>query len=539
MKKVSKKKKFLFFFLLFFFSFSLPLTAYFVNSNGDFDGRGMAWWDIEVKKDSGGDQWWNIDMGSKGGDWAKTTGTSTSTTTTTTKSATPASSSSSVTVKVDKFTIEPSKVEAGGSVNVSWSASNAKSCTLYRDGLASQPAGASESRKVNITVGPGTYKYELVCKDSSGKEAKLSRTLTVTSSGGSSSGATSTVKINKFLINPAVVNVKGSVDVSWQADNATSCTLYRDGLASLPASNSESRKVNITVGPGTYKYDLVCKNASGSDARLSKTLKVEGVEDSSSSVKISKFTIEPSRIEEGGMVTVSWSSEGALSCTLNGHAVGTKDSQKGMVSQGVGKHDYELICRNAAGNEARLTRSLNVTGAVSSFTSEWQIGNCGRLDGKVFAQNVNGWSSNSFCSLGSPEPASPLFPEPGKTVSWKCVGTVWPATCSASRKAGSATSAVSVDLVPGLVEGCVTDDDCRGQAPYEKCFENTCLRGNVNNDGRIGMGDFVTFKKDFIQFKRSGWSEDLRRSDIKIDGSISMADYSLFVKSYRAVNKLD
>ena len=539
MSKTKKKSKFIFFFFLFFFSFLLPLTAYFVNSNEDFDDRGMAWWDIDVGKDSGGDQWWKIDMGEKGGDWAKTTTTTPAKTTNKTTTTKTTSSTSNASVKIDKFTIDPSKVSAGGSANVSWSASNATSCTLYRDGLASQPAGASESRKVNITVGPGTYKYELVCKNSSGGEARMSRNLTVTASGGTNTNTTSTVKISKFIINPSVVNVKGTVDVSWEADNATSCTLYRDGLASLPASNSESRKVNITVGPGTYKYELVCRNSSGSEARLSKTLKVEGSSESSDNVKISNFTLEPSKVEEGGTISVSWSSENALSCTLNGHTVGTKDSQKGTISQAVGKYDYELICRNAAGNEARLTRSLTVTGAVSSNFNEWEIGTCGRLDGKVFSQNVNDWPSNNFCALGTPEPALPLFPEAGKSVSWKCIGTTWPASCSASRKSSGVSTAVSLDLVPGLVEGCVTDDDCRAQAPYEKCFENKCLRGNVNNDGRIGMGDFVTFKKDFIAFKKSGWSENLRRSDIKIDGSISMADYSLFVKSYRVINELD
>ncbi len=89
------------------------------------------------------------------------------------------------------------------------------------------------------------------------------------------------------------------------------------------------------------------------------------------------------------------------------------------------------------------------------------------------------------------------------------------------------------------VHWCYTNADCANKAPYEICFEGSCLKGNINNDEKIGVGDFVYFKEDFITFKQNGWSEDLQRSDINMDRRISMADYSVFVNSYRIVNGLD
>ncbi len=86
--------------------------------------------------------------------------------------------------------------------------------------------------------------------------------------------------------------------------------------------------------------------------------------------------------------------------------------------------------------------------------------------------------------------------------------------------------------------GCTIDEDCSSEAPYEICFDEVCLKGDVNNDGSIGMGDFSAFKEDYISFVQDGWDESLKRSDFNIDERISMVDYSLFVLSYRIFNLL-
>ncbi len=87
--------------------------------------------------------------------------------------------------------------------------------------------------------------------------------------------------------------------------------------------------------------------------------------------------------------------------------------------------------------------------------------------------------------------------------------------------------------------GCKVDADCRKVAPYEICFQEICLRGDVNNDGKIGAEDFKLLKADTIEFYKSGWKQGLRRSDFNIDDRISLHDYSWFVVSYRIYNGLD
>ncbi len=86
---------------------------------------------------------------------------------------------------------------------------------------------------------------------------------------------------------------------------------------------------------------------------------------------------------------------------------------------------------------------------------------------------------------------------------------------------------------------CDTSEDCQRKAPYEICFQKSCINGDVNNDGKINVNDFVEFKKDFTFFKEVDWRDTFKRSDLNNDQRISMADYSIFVRSYRLFNKID
>jgi uncharacterized repeat protein (TIGR02543 family) len=61
------------------------------------------------------------------------------------------------------------------------------------------------------------------------------------------------------------------------------------------------------------------------------------------------------------------------------------------------------------------------------------------LNGKSFSYTVASWPSTDFCGDGvyggTPSPASPAFPQAGKTTTWQCVGAATTVNCSASRQA--------------------------------------------------------------------------------------------------------
>ncbi len=74
--------------------------------------------------------------------------------------------------------------------------------------------------------------------------------------------------------------------------------------------------------------------------------------------------------------------------------------------------------------------------------------------------------------------------------------------------------------------------------PYEVCFDGVCYKGDINNDGKININDFIKFKKDFFDYKKNGWDKKFARSDLNNNNTLSIKDYSIFVKSYHIVNKI-
>ncbi len=147
---------------------------------------------------------------------------------------------------------------------------------------------------------------------------------------------------------------------------------------------------------------------------------------------------------------------------------------------------------------------------------------CGSLDGSRFLPEEEKWPSESFCSAGVSSPRSPRFPAKGRVTTWRCIALDnQSVTCSAER--GS----------------CFSSSDCRTRPPYEICVKHFCLRGDILQDGKVGGGDFAAFKADFAAFKEGRWKSSLLRSDLNTDYKITMADYSIFVRTYRAFNNLD
>ncbi len=101
------------------------------------------------------------------------------------------------------------------------------------------------------------------------------------------------------------------------------------------------------------------------------------------------------------------------------------------------------------------------------------------------------------------------------------------------------SESVTVTMLKDDEKSCNVDADCSNEIPpYEICFDGSCLRGDVNNDGMIDMKSFSLFMDDFIFYKNNGWDPALKRSDFNEDGRISMADYSIFVYSYRKLRGL-
>lgn len=139
-----------------------------------------------------------------------------------------------------------------------------------------------------------------------------------------------------------------------------------------------------------------------------------------------------------------------------------------------------------------------------------------------YCEANNGWTGTKEISG-----AEKVFPE---------VDTIYELTCFVEfldREISSVSASIAVK-----VEKCQVSDDCSREVPYEVCFNETCMKGDINDSGSVSMADFDKFKQDYILFNTGGWDDNLKRSDLNMDGKVSMEDYSMFVGVYRLVNRL-
>jgi hypothetical protein len=180
-------------------------------------------------------------------------------------------------------------------------------------------------------------------------------------------------------------------------------------------------------------------------------------------------------------------------------------------------------CRWYGDNGVRTTRCGVKQYYCTSLGSQSKP-KCGTYNEQLFLSSEQSWPlGGTFCKEGTSIPEKPVFPKEGNVTHWNCSANNQIVPCSAGKE---------------LLFGCKTNADCNTEVPSEVCLKNTCFKGDVNADGQINITDFVEFKKDFMSFKQNGWSELLKRSDFNLDKKISLADYSIFVETFRAVKGL-
>jgi uncharacterized repeat protein (TIGR03803 family) len=144
--------------------------------------------------------------------------------------------------------VSPSSITVGQSADLTWSSTNATSCTAQTAWSGS--IGASGSATQSPTAA-GTYEYTISCTGPGGT-TNNSATLTVTAP------ALPTVTLSSNL---SSITIGGNINLSWSSTNATSCS------ASGAWSGSEASAGSASLTPastGTVTYTLQCIGPGGS-----------------------------------------------------------------------------------------------------------------------------------------------------------------------------------------------------------------------------------------------------------------------------------
>ncbi len=234
----------------------------------------------------------------------------------------------------------PSSLVLGSSSTLSWSSTNATSCT------ASGAWSGTEAINGSLSVTPGatgSSSYALTCTGSGGSVTSTA-TVTVTAP------PLPTVTI---AANPTSLVLGNSTTLTWSSTNATACTASGAWSGTEATSGAQS----VTPGAtGTSSYALTCTGPGGSTtstATISVTAPVPTV----------MIVINPTTITTGQSATLTWSSTNATACTASGAWSGI-ETTSGSLSESpaaTGTDVYTLSCTGSGG-----TTSASATLTVSA-----------------------------------------------------------------------------------------------------------------------------------------------------------------------------
>jgi hypothetical protein len=278
------------------------------------------------------------------------------------------------------FSVSPSVSQLGSSSTLTWSSTNANSCTL--SGAASGTL-APQSGSNPIVVEPsavGSYTYNLSCTGSGGSAAQ-SVTLHVDPL---------PVPIVSYSLSPSVGQVGGSTTLIWASTYAGYCALSGAWTASkLAAQSSTSSPVTFTLGEvGSYTSTLTCTGSGGSASR---TVTLQVVEPPPTL----SFTIAPPIVPLGGGAALNWSSTNATACSRSGAWSGTANTSGSsdpvlVRPTAAGTYTYTLSCTGSGGT-INNSATLQVTSAQDVQFLDAQI--------EAAQQTANNTSATSSCGV--------------------------------------------------------------------------------------------------------------------------------------------
>lgn len=229
---------------------------------------------------------------------------------------------------------EPATVPYQASSTLTWSSTNATSCTASGDWSGSEDMSGSKFFD-DLT---SDASYTLSC---SGAGGAVSKTVTVTVGPDLS-----------FTANPTNISSNGDSTLSWSSYNATSCT------ASGNWSGSESTSGSELVDPrADATYTLTCTGPGGSVVQTVTVTVAPSPPPAPPTVVISAA---PTSVSYGGSSELSWNATNATSCSGTGVWSGSEPTS-GTQSTGslTSTSNYQLTCTGPGG-----TASQAVTIAV-------------------------------------------------------------------------------------------------------------------------------------------------------------------------------
>jgi hypothetical protein len=364
------------------------------------------------------------------------------------------------------ISVNPTSVALGISAMLTWSSTNATSCTASGAWSGSQQTSGSQS--VTPTA-VGTAAYTLACTGPGGN-AMASANLMVTT-------PPPTIDIS---VNPNSVALGLSSTLTWSTINAASCTASGAWSGSQPTSGTQS-VTPAAVGMATYT--LACTGPGGNGTASANL----AVTPAPPTVSIS---VNPTSVVLGISSTLTWSSTNATSCTASGSWSGSQPTSgsQSVTPTAVGMATYSLNCTGAGGTTG-ASANLTVTPpaptvTLSSSASTAFVGQPVTLT----------WSSTYAASCTASGAWSGAQPATGSAVvTPAAAGTpTYMLACTGPGGNGSASTqltvnAADISVTNAFTPNAVTISTGEG-APYGDCDFWISTAANCTNESNSGYG---------------------------------------------------
>ena len=245
-------------------------------------------------------------------------------------------------VKINRFTVTPTRIRAGETATLAWEIVNADEAEIT-PGL-----GRVDRQNGTSTVAPEqTTTYRLTARNRNG-EVNESVTVVV---------ERPEPRILQFQATPVTITAGQVSQLGWETENADTVTITGIGNVSRSGSN--------TVSPtATTTYTLTARNRFGEVSRTT-TVQVLPVQ----MPRILRFSANPGEILEGEQSILVWQVENSTDVTITG--LGRVDPTGSSAVSPANSTTYTLTARNAGG-EVNATAVVNVVklAKILSFAAE-------------------------------------------------------------------------------------------------------------------------------------------------------------------------
>ena len=354
------------------------------------------------------------------------------------------------------FTAAPQSISSGSTSTLSWTTTGASVTSVSIDnGVGSQSAnGSAPVHPTQTTI----YTLSAFTTANASPPTK-STTVTVTAAPPPTANLTAT---------PATITAGQSTTLNWSTTNATS-TSINNGVGPVASSGSTS------VSPAaTTTYTLTATGAGGTTTS-SATVTVNPAPPTAS------LTALPASVAPGQSSTLSWSTTGATSVSIN-NGVGPVASSGSTSVSPTATTTYTLT---ASGPGGTTTRSATVAVIGTPPTANLSATPSSITGGQ---SSTLSWSTTNATNISINNGIGPVASSGSTSVS---PGVTTTYTLTATGSAGTATSSATVTVTSPLPAIC--------QDPT-----NVCLNGNrfavhidwKTGDGKTGVGAPVKYTGD-------------------------------------------